>query len=135
MGGIIKPMNRSKRYVIAAVLVVLCVIVSGCGGRKQEETPGPAAGEGRRIDMDSGEFFFSPSEITVKRGETVTIALKNSGSVEHNISIDEFNIDRDYNPGQTIMVTFTPDRTGTFRIYCDIVGHSEAGMVGTLIVQ
>lgn len=124
----------TKRTLPIMVLIVLSLAAAGCGGRRSAP-PAPTETEGRRIEMDSGEFFFRPADLTVKRGETVTIAVKNSGSVEHNISIDEFNVDRDYNPGETATVTFTADKVGTFRLYCDIVGHSEAGMVGTLTVE
>lgn len=85
--------------------------------------------------MDSGEFFFAPNHLEVEQGMPVTLVLKNSGSVEHNITIEEFSVDRTYDPGQTIEVTFTPFRAGTFEFACLIAGHSESGMVGTLVVK
>lgn len=119
--------------------VVLALLVAGCGGGPRDDgtqRQGANQGEGRRvIEMDSGEFFFAPDRIEVEQGVPVTIVLKNSGSVEHNITIEEFGVDRTYGPGQTIEVTFTPVQAGTFQFACLIAGHSESGMVGTLVVR
>jgi len=38
-------------------------------------------------------------------------------------------------PGETKPLKFTPKDAGTYPIECDIAGHKEAGMTGTLTVK
>ena len=138
--------RKSRRFGILLALLALALVAAACGGGggNQNNNGGGGGGTGQqddggqqvqRIEVDSGEFYFRPSEITVRRGEPVELVVKNSGSILHNISITEFNVDQDYQPGQTIRVRFTPNQAGEFRIFCDIPGHTASGMVARLIVQ
>lgn len=135
--------SQPKTYLWILLLLMACVAAACGGGTQQQQEQGGTQGgqsggqnqQARVIEIDSGEFYFEPDEIRVRQGEPVEFVVINSGAVEHNISIDEFNIDRDYDVGETIRVSFTPNRKGEFRIYCDIPGHTPAGMVGTLIVE
>ena len=118
--------------------VMLALLVAGCGAGPRDDggqRQGANQGEGRRIEMNSGEFFFAPDHVEVEQGMPVTIVLKNSGSVTHNITIEEFGVDRTYGPGQTTELTFTPFQAGTFEFSCLIPGHKESGMAGTLVVK
>lgn len=131
--------SGAPRRIVLLLLIVLLMIGSGCGENGQGNRDGnPNAGnqvQGREISIESGEFYFEPREITVDRGETVTLVVTNKGDVKHNISIDAFDVKRDYANGQTIRVTFTADQAGEFQIYSDEPGHKESGMVATLVVQ
>lgn len=139
----IRRAQRGRRAVLFFGFLALALVLSACGGggggdnqqnADSGTSPQTASGDVRQIEIDSGEFYFRPNETTVRRGETVEFVVKNSGSLEHNIRIDEFGVDRDYNPRETVRVRFTPNRTGTFKIWCDIPGHEAAGMVATLVV-
>jgi uncharacterized cupredoxin-like copper-binding protein len=64
----------------------------------------------------------------------VTFTLPNDGVTLHNFSIDELGVDVDIDPGATqeVVVNAPP---GSYEYYCNVPGHKEAGMVGTLIVE
>ena len=38
-------------------------------------------------------------------------------------------------PGQSALALFQLAEPGAYTFYCDLPGHREAGMVGTLIVE
>ncbi|NQV90754.1 cupredoxin domain-containing protein [Candidatus Uhrbacteria bacterium] len=85
------------------------------------------------LDMESGNFFFSPSEITVSQGDTVAITFtKNSGT--HTFVIDELNAKFEIAEGETYYFT-VPEEAGSYAFYCDIGSHRSFGMEGTLIVK
>jgi uncharacterized cupredoxin-like copper-binding protein len=65
----------------------------------------------------------------------VTIVLENAGALEHSFLVDELGVKIEHvQPGQSGSATFTPQAAGSYVFYCDIPGHREAKMVGTLTV-
>ena len=82
------------------------------------------------------EMKFDPDAITVGAGEEVTIDLQNDGSVEHNFSINDADVDHSLGAGESDEFTFTaPTEPGEYNIHCNVPGHEQAGMVATLIVE
>lgn|SRR5690606_19442484 len=128
------PLGRlrfRRRAVVAGSLAVCALLIAGCawfgGGR--------SAPQAERNEVLLGDFYFEPAELEVQSGQEVTLRLRNVGATIHNFRIDEFQVDQDVEAGRDETITFTPDQAGTFRIICDIPGHVEAGMVGTLRVS
>jgi uncharacterized cupredoxin-like copper-binding protein/mono/diheme cytochrome c family protein len=100
-----------------------------------EQGAGGEAGDVATSDqftVESHDIFFTPTEIEVPSDTEVTILLPNLGASPHNFSIDELDISVDIAPGETKEVTITAPE-GEYQYYCNIPGHKEAGMVGTLI--
>ena len=84
--------------------------------------------------IDAVPFSFSPSKMTVNKGDTVKITLRNING-NHDLKIDEFNAaTRVLKTGETETITFVADKTGTFEYYCSVGNHRAMGMVGTLTV-
>ncbi len=100
-----------------------------------------AAGEAAHVpanltfDFHAGSFYFVPNMMKVKKGDTVTINVKNDGGT-HDFTLDEFKVKigpiRD---GETKSATFVADKAGTFEYYCGIGSHRSMGQKGTLIVE
>jgi len=80
------------------------------------------------------DIAFQPNALTIPANTDVTISLPNTGATAHNFSIDQLNISVDVQPGQTGSVTINAP-AGSYQFYCNVPGHKEAGMVGTLTVQ
>lgn len=79
--------------------------------------------------------FYTPNQITVKKGEKVKLSLK-SMDVPHGFAIDELNIATEVAPGPPVVVEFTPTRAGKFEFYCVVrCGKDHLKMRGTLIVE
>jgi uncharacterized cupredoxin-like copper-binding protein/mono/diheme cytochrome c family protein len=85
-----------------------------------------------QFTVESHDIAFVPTEIEVPSDTEVTILLPNLGASPHNFSIDELDVSVDIAPGETKEVTITAPE-GEYEYYCNIPGHKEAGMVGTLI--
>ncbi|OHA88896.1 MAG: hypothetical protein A3C70_02045 [Candidatus Zambryskibacteria bacterium RIFCSPHIGHO2_02_FULL_43_14] len=89
----------------------------------------------KEFSVDTVSFSFSPSTITVNKGDTVKITVKNINGT-HDLKIDEFNTStRVLKVGETETITFLADKTGTFEYYCSVGNHRAMGMVGTLTVR
>src|SRR5262249_10243092 len=88
----------------------------------------------RVIKMEARKWVFLPGEITLKKGEPVTIELT-APEVVMGFNLPDFKVRADIIPGQVAKVRFTPDKTGTFTFLCDIFcGDGHETMHGTLIV-
>jgi uncharacterized cupredoxin-like copper-binding protein len=95
---------------------------------------GTAAPAATTAEVVSQDIFFEPTEITIPANTDVTISLPNEGAAAHNFSIDELDISVDLPPGETKEVVINAP-AGTYEFYCNVPGHREAGMVGTLTVS
>ncbi len=89
----------------------------------------------KTFTVTGSNFAFSPSTLTVNKGDKVVINFVNSGGT-HDFKIDEFGVaTAQINGGQSQTVSFTADKTGTFEYYCSVGTHRQMGMVGTLTVK
>jgi uncharacterized cupredoxin-like copper-binding protein len=128
---------KSKLYTgLSALALGVALVLTGCSGATP--TPaGPTQPPSESFTVDALDSFkYDPMELTVKAGEQVTVVLNNKGVLEHNFVIDEFNVALGPIAGgtQSQPGTFTPTEPGTYTFYCNVPGHKEAGMVGTLTV-
>jgi plastocyanin len=83
-----------------------------------------------KVEMD--DFYFSPTVLTGKPGQKITLELENEGKVEHNLTIDSQHINRDVEAGESAMVDVTIPKSGTVAFYCKY--HRSSGMAGGLAV-
>src|SRR5215217_3037090 len=86
------------------------------------------------VDIVAQDILFEPKELTIPANTDVTVNVPNEGAAPHNFSIDALGIDVDIAPGATEQVVINAP-AGEYEFYCNVPGHKEAGMVGTLIVS
>lgn len=106
------------------------------------------------IDMHDS-MRFSPDAITIKRGEIVRFRIKNQGQIMHEMVIGterelaehaetmrkypDMEHDEPYMahvaPGQSGEIGWQFTKPGEYRFACLLPGHSEAGMVGKVVVK
>lgn len=97
----------------------------------------PVASTGNVVEVtiEGSEFKFVPNKIEAKKGDTVRVMFKNSGTMSHDFVIDEFGVaTNQLGEGEDEEVEFVPDKTGTFNFYCSVGDHRAKGMQGTLLV-
>ena len=98
-------------------------------------TPAQPTSAVKEFTVDGKNFSFSPSTLTIKKGDTVKITFKNTGGT-HDFVIDEFNArTQRIGTGAQETIQFIADKTGSFEYYCSVSSHRAMGMKGTLIVQ
>lgn len=89
------------------------------------------------IEVSGKEFSFSPSTISVKRGDKVRIVFKNVGKMTHNFVVEELDIrTSEIAPGETDTIEFTvPDDGSSLTYYCSVGSHRVLGMEGKFSVE
>ena len=88
----------------------------------------------RTFRIEAGQFAYSPSELKVNAGDTVTIQLV-STDVVHGLYVDGYDISVEADPGQTATLAFIADKAGSFRFRCNVTcGAMHPFMIGKLNV-
>lgn len=99
---------------------------------EEEGTPAEVS-EQAAVTVELFDIGYEPLEFTIEANADVPVALSNIGESMHNFSIDELDISVDVGPGQTQGVTINAE-PGEYTFYCNVAGHRESGMEGTLYV-
>lgn len=89
----------------------------------------------KTVTVSGTEYSFSPSTITIQKGQTVKVEFSNTGQVPHNLKIPSLSVGtRTVQPQQTTSFTFTAPSSGTFPIQfeCTLPGHAANGMTGSV---
>lgn len=92
-------------------------------------------GDGSTLELDMGDFFFDNFEGVALEGP-VTIVANNVGGQVHNFRIDAAATETKKveaaagETGEDVLELFS----GEYTYYCDISGHRQSGMEGTLTV-
>jgi plastocyanin len=102
------------------------------------------------INISLTNYAFTPGAITLQAGTAYHLHFINSGSKDHNFSAPDFFAAAQIAPedqakvakglvalesGQSVDVTVTPARSGTFAVECTHFMHGMMGMHGTITVQ
>lgn len=131
------------------IVGILVLLLSACAGASKPATA---------ITVELTDFSYTPSSITVPVGQPVVLTINNIGQIEHDFVVEKIEVTdvvaqdsgsehhmqgmegTSYDlhvatgAGQTNSLQFTALEPGTYRIFCSIQGHIEAGMIGELIV-
>jgi heme/copper-type cytochrome/quinol oxidase subunit 2 len=88
----------------------------------------------RTFHVEASQFAYTPGEISVNPGDKVTIELV-STDVVHGLYVDGYGVSVKADPGQTATLTFVADKSGSFRLRCNVTcGAMHPFMVGKLNV-
>lgn len=100
------------------------------GGKSQSPSGGGGSGTAA-VTVSQINYQFSPSKITVKKGDTLAVKNATTGT-PHTFTISGKGIDVTTDPGQTqsVLINLAP---GTYSFFCRF--HESLGMKGTLVVK
>jgi plastocyanin len=132
-------MRRTSRFTSALAAASLLVLVTACGGDDGgNDTEAPDNGEaataeggGDSLTVVATEFAFEPVDIELAADQDVELTLENAGVVEHDLTVDELDIEIYVDATESVTETVNVP-AGTYEYYCSIPGHRSSGMEGTL---
>lgn len=150
-------MNKlGKAGFVSALVLAASAAMAGPGhGSNPVGEPGKAAQATRTVNVDmTDNMRFTPSEISVKQGETVRIVVKNSGAVKHELVLGTPEELKEHYammlkmpgmehaddnmvsvaPGKTGEIVWRFTKVGKVDFACLQPGHYDAGMKGLVNV-
>ncbi|TMK99832.1 MAG: hypothetical protein E6G34_04765 [Actinobacteria bacterium] len=140
-----------------ALAATALLALAGCGSSSSKSTssestpaapatststsPATGGGEGQtQLSLGTnpeGQLKFDKTTLGAKAGK-VSIAYTNGSPIEHNLTIESsagatVGATETFTGGsKTLTVTL---KAGTYKFYCSVPGHRQAGMEGTLTVK
>ncbi len=129
------PEGATVAPVEGAEPVAASPAASPAAGDAAAATPAASTGASAEpITIEGVDIAWNPNEATIPANTDVTVTLPNNGVTLHTFVIEELGIDIEMAPGSTQDIVINAP-AGTYDFICDVPGHAEAGMVGTLIVE
>lgn len=97
--------------------------------------PTSAAGtEGAQIvEVELGDLFIKPVQLQAESG-SVRFQVTNNGQTEHNFAIETLGRTEMIPPGDVATLEVPSTEPGTYNFLCEVPGHADSGMKGTLVV-
>jgi plastocyanin len=127
--------ERQQRLRRRGALVAGAVVLALVAGMLLLPTDDDGEGSGStlgQVPVSMVEFAFEPSEIHALPGQE--LALTNDGAIAHNLLIVSLGKGVELPAGGSGSLEVPTADPGTYEIVCDLPGHTEAGMVGTLVI-
>jgi plastocyanin len=126
-----KAAGQRRRRRIGVAVAVAVVALLALGGIlflpiSDDDADAPAG-----VAISMVEYAFAPSDAVAAPGEA--LRFTNDGAIDHNYLVVDLGKGIELVPGDEGTLTLPDDASpGTYRVVCDLPGHTEAGMVGTL---
>lgn len=125
------PRPRSRLTV--GVAIALSGMITACGGDAAGPPQPPPGAD--VVVTGNNAFQFDPTEVEVDTGDELGLVC--AGSIPHNILVateaeDVLVVECGGLEAATGVIDVAP---GEYEFFCNIPGHREAGMEGTITVQ
>jgi cytochrome c oxidase subunit 2 len=118
----------TSRYRLAAVLASVLAATLAAILAVAAQPAGAEAATPRLVEITARRFEFTPREITLERGQPVTLRLS-SADVTHGFFQKELGIDATIEHGRPTDVSLTPAASGRYVVICDhFCGAGHGGM-------
>jgi plastocyanin len=125
---------------LALALALCAPLAAGCGGDDEDGEGGRTATipANAKIRVVAREYSFDPSTIVVEGAGTITVTLRNDGSLAHNLKLfrddEELGGTATFPSGQSGSAPLDLE-AGSYELICTVGDHADLGMTGTLRVN
>ena len=115
---------------LAALLISVVALnaSSDDGGSKNAESAAP-----QTIEVELGDFYIKPPNLTVASGTEVTLKVHNAGAIDHDLSVEGGPKTPLIPSGETVALSLGAV-DGAKSLLCSVPGHKEAGMAAALTI-
>jgi plastocyanin len=123
----------------SALTLALCfLLLAGCGDDDDDSGRTVTAPANAKLRVVGDEYSFDPSAIMLRGAGTLTLTLRNEGSVAHNLKVfrggEEIGGTPTLQAGRSESTRLNLEH-GSYRMVCTVGDHEQQGMKGTLQVR
>jgi uncharacterized cupredoxin-like copper-binding protein len=128
--------DKNQFLLLALFNIIIVAIAMSSVTRAQAQEISASLNDTKpaEVRIVSTEFRFSPATVLVVAGRAVTLVLDNRGAeTEHGLFVPALGFRVQVNAGEIARKNTVFVKPGKYEFICDLPGHHEAGMKGTLI--
>ena len=134
LGGPLNPQETAKdttahRRPIRQLLLAMPLFL---GLVWAASAPAFSAAPVHQVVITAKNIKYSPTTITLKKGQKVTFSVKNMDKIKHNLNIKGLKVNTDVPGTKTGIATLTPNVAGTYEFHCE---YHPQQMKGTITVS
>ncbi|MFA7249703.1 MAG: cupredoxin domain-containing protein [Dehalococcoidia bacterium] len=147
-------------FIVLAVVGVASLLASRQVGHSHDAAGDLALFEqpaAQTLTVKLADISFAPAALRAQRNSLVEVALENTGRLDHDFTIKKIDVDQalersgaapaghqhvdEYavhvalGASQTARLRLHLHAPGTYTFFCTVLGHEQAGMRGTLVVE
>jgi len=127
--------NESLRRVPFNIIIAAIAISLAALAQAEEKLASLNDTKPGEVRIVSTEFKYAPATVLVAAGRAVTLVLDNSGAeTEHGLFVPALGFRLQAKAGEVARKNTVFEKFGEYEFTCDLPGHQDAGMKGTLIV-
>lgn len=120
--------DAMRKFLTLWLISLACLLLASCASQKTSSS------REKVIEIRAKKFSYTPSEITVNKGETIAFRLI-SEDVTHGFFLDGYDVEMFASPGESNMKIIKADKTGKFIFRCSVTcGELHPYMIGYLRV-
>ena len=121
---------RSRQWISFATLSACVMALVSVAAKGQDQ------GQVREFTVKGDHYAFSPSTLTVNKGDVVKVTFT-AVDIAHSFTIDDtYRISKRAAAGQSVTFEFRADTAGRHAIYCNLTADPKCkDMKGTLEVR
>ncbi len=128
MGGLFVAIFAFVAAVFAVALAARAVEESRSSGG----SGGSGGSTSEAVTVTLSEYGLTPGNVKASAGSTIDVV--NKGTMIHNLSVDGVASPM-LDGGKSAELDLAKLKPGTYKMRCDVPGHEDAGMKGTLTVD
>jgi len=121
-----------------ALTFALCTLLLPACGDDDDSGRTVTTPANAKLPVVAGEYSFDPSTIALRGAGTLTVTLRNEGSLAHNLKVlrgdEEIGGTPTLPAGSSDSARLNLEH-GNYRIVCTVGDHEQRGMTGTLRVR
>lgn len=125
-----------RRFALALALCSL--LAAGCGGDEDGGGRTVTVPANAKLRVVADEYSFDPAAIVLDGAGTLTVTLRNDGSLAHNLRVfrngEEVGGTPTFPAGRSDSARLNLEH-GNYELLCTVGDHAELGMKGTLRVK
>ncbi len=122
----------------SALTLALCSLLVAACGDDDDSGRTVTAPANAKLRVVAAEYSFDPSAIQLRGAGTLTVTLRNEGSLAHNLKL--FRGDEEIGGTPTLVAGRSESvrlnlEHGNYRMVCTVGDHEQLGMKGTVEVR
>lgn len=120
----------STRKSLIAAIAVVALLGAACGGDDGDDAASGGDGGGSSVTLTASDFSWDTDTLTVPAGGSIEVV--NEDDAEHNLTIEDADVDEDVEAGESATVDLGDVEAGSYDFFCEY--HPDT-MTGTLEVE